>query len=293
MIDLPIRLGTLEEDMDGKIIVIALTTTIAGVAIAGPKLTHTKSRKTLDHDCGSNGVVAIMGSHNKITLRGTCDDVAVTGSNNTLTIAATNALRISGSSNTVDVVASNKIEATGNDNVVTYTRGVDGAEPKTSTVGKGNSIKPSKSAGSAPAESKPAPPASGNLKATKPIMCQRNDSITLENVIIETDGVAITTQGNCSLTVRNSKIVSSTTSAIQTMGSSMVEIQNTEVIGKWGSVMNAGSAMVKIDRSTLRGTFGVEGSSTVTLSNSHVHGARSIGKSSIYRDGGGNTFHKK
>lgn len=288
--------------MRGKIIIIALTTTIAGgVAIAGPKLTYTKSGKTVDHDCGSDGDVTIMGSKNKITLRGTCGGVAVTGSNNTLTIAATNKLTINGSKNTVDVVATNKIVANGNDNVVTYTRGVAGPDPKTTTLGTGNTIKrsdatavaPSKPADPGPAESKPAPPSSGNLKAAKPVMCQRNERITLENVIIETDGVAITTQGNCSLTVRNSKIVSSTTSAIQTMGSSMVEIENTEVIGKWGSVMNAGSAMVKIDKSTLRGTFGVEGSSTVTLSNSHVHGTRNVGKSSTYRDGGGNTFHKK
>jgi hypothetical protein len=137
------------------------------------------------------------------------------------------------------------------------------------------------------------PASADRLQAKKPIVCQRNDDLRLEGIVIETDGVAITAEGNCRLVIRNSKLISTKSAAVMTMGSSMVTLENVEVVGKWGSVMNAGSAMVKIRSSTLRGMFGVQGSSTVKLADSHVHGDRSVTSSATYIDGGRNTFHRR
>lgn len=131
------------------------------------------------------------------------------------------------------------------------------------------------------------------LQPGTPIACQRNEVVRLEGVLIETDGVAISAEGNCRLVIRNSKLISTKNAAVMTMGSSMVTLENVVVIGKWGSVMNAGSAMVEIRGSTLRGLFGVQGSSTVKLATSRVHGDRSVTSSATYIDGGGNTFHRR
>jgi hypothetical protein len=76
------------------------------------------------------------------------------------------------------------------------------------------------------------------------------------------------------------------------MGSSTVSLEGLEVVGKLGAVMNAGSASVAIRRSVLHGTLGVEGSSTVRMEHTTVHGGRSVTSSATYIDGGGNTFRK-
>jgi hypothetical protein len=136
-----------------------------------------------------------------------------------------------------------------------------------------------------------APPETKGLKETAPVKCERNNNIKLSGVIIKTDTVAVTTEGNCNLTIENSKIISTKGAAIMTMGSTNVTLTNVEVEGKWGSVMNAGSANVTITGSKLRGRFAVEGSSHVKLSGSEVWGGKSVTPSAKFVDGGGNKFH--
>jgi hypothetical protein len=69
------------------------------------------------------------------------------------------------------------------------------------------------------------------------------------------------------------------------MGSTVVAFDNPELEGKHGAAMNAGSAYVTIKRSTLRGALAIEGSSTVRLVNTTVHGARNVTSSATYIDG--------
>jgi hypothetical protein len=279
-----------------KLALIGLTWIAIASSARAEELKLNKDGEVATIDCGGKDV-KLGGSRTSITLTGACAEVDIKGSQSAIRIESASKLEIWGSKNTIDVVTTGTIQLAGDDNAVNYVRPLGKRKaPEVKLWGKRNTVK--KVADLPAAASPPAgdvnesPPASGGLRAEKPVLCQRNDNVLLENVLIETDGVAITTQGNCTLTVRNSKIVSTKNAAIQTMGSSQVTVENTETIGKLGAIMNAGSAMVTIKRSTLRGTFAVEGSSTVKLENSQVHGARNVGKSSIYVDGGGNTFHK-
>lgn len=292
-----------------KLMLLGLTTTLTTLIGASSsraeELKLKKDGEVATVDCGGKDIV-LGGSRTTITLTGACAEVDVKGSESTIRIDRAAKIEIWGAKNSVEVVAADKFQIAGNDNKVSYVRALGKRKsPATKLWGKRNLVRRVANLSAAPPNdttsipesgaTKPADPraTTGALKPGKPVMCQRNDNVTLEGVIIETEGVAITTQGNCSLTVRNSKIVSTKSAAVQTMGSSTVTFEDTEVIGKSGSIMNAGSAYVTIKRSTLRSTFAVEGSSTVKLENSHVHGPRNVGKSSTYIDGGGNTFHKK
>jgi hypothetical protein len=132
------------------------------------------------------------------------------------------------------------------------------------------------------------------LKPHPVVVCERNDNITLEGVVIEASKeVAVTSGASCKLTIRNSKIVSTGNFAISLGGSSKVTLDSVEIDGKWASVTSGGSANVTIVSSTLRGPFSVGGSATVKLANSTLHGARSVTSGATFVDGGGNKFHTK
>jgi hypothetical protein len=131
------------------------------------------------------------------------------------------------------------------------------------------------------------------LKPHKPVVCEKNEKVTLDGVLIETKDIAVLVGTNCKLAITNSKIVSTGNFAMSFGGSSRVTLTNVEVIGKWAAVTSGGSTDVTIKGSTLRGPFSVGGSATVRLSGSNVHGPKSVTASARFVDEGGNKFHDK
>jgi hypothetical protein len=106
-----------------SLVLIAL---VAGPASAGDAPVHVinDSEATTTIACAANDDVVVNGGENRLTLTGECGKVMVNGGDNTLAIEA-----------------AAKIVVSGAGNKVTYKRGVGGsAAPKTSNLGKGNSI---------------------------------------------------------------------------------------------------------------------------------------------------------
>ena len=102
--------------------------------------------------CGAAGA-HVQGTGNTVTLTGACGDVLVEGSNNTVRIATLGNLKVSGMGNKVY-----------------WTNGIDGATPKITKEGMGNSVErkapadspgPTPTASAAPTTSAPAKPAAG------------------------------------------------------------------------------------------------------------------------------------
>lgn len=248
-------------------------------------------------ECAGKDIV-LGGSRTTIMLTGTCAEVDVKGSENTIRIDSATKLEIWGSKNSIDVVASGTVQLAGDDNRVNYVRGLGKKKtPATKLWGKRNVVKrvadlPAVQPGGDTA--KPAPVGDAKpatFRPQKPIMCERNEQMTLDGVLIETADVAVTAGASCTLTIKNSKIVSTKNFAITPGGSSKVTLENVEVNGKFASISSGGSANVTVTSSTLRGPLTVGGNATLTLSTSHVHGGRSVTKSATFVDGGGNTFH--
>jgi Protein of unknown function (DUF3060) len=82
----------------------------------------TGSGQTQTYTC-RNTQVNILGSDNRITLNGSCRDVAVTGSHNTVSVATLGRLAVMGSVNTV-----------------TWHRGLNGRRPAIAVTGTDNKV---------------------------------------------------------------------------------------------------------------------------------------------------------
>lgn len=91
-------------------------------------------------DCTKKKSQAITKSNGVYTVTGACDKVALSGSNNIVTIESTKNLAVSGGNNTVTVTAVDKIAATGKNNTVTWSAAITGSAPKTAATGKSNTI---------------------------------------------------------------------------------------------------------------------------------------------------------
>jgi len=91
-------------------------------------------------DCSKKKTAAITKSNGVYAVSGACDKVALSGSNNIVSIESTKNLAVSGGNNTVTVAAVDKIAATGKNNTVTWTAGLSTSAPKTASSGKNNTI---------------------------------------------------------------------------------------------------------------------------------------------------------
>lgn len=102
------------------------------------------------------------------------------------------------------------------------------------------------------------------------ISCGNNDHIVLDGLAIEDEGITIDARNKCTITIRNSLIVSGA-SAIRFRGSARLTVENSIIVGEGSWV--SGTGVVKL-----------------TASNSVFHGAQSVAGMVAYVDQGGNVF---
>jgi Protein of unknown function (DUF3060) len=95
-------------------------------------------------DCTDSPTQSIVENDGTYTVSGACEQIAVTGNNNKLTVASAVVIAIAGNANTVAAAAVDKISVSGNKNTVSWKKGVAGAKAKVSNVGTGNKIKQTK-----------------------------------------------------------------------------------------------------------------------------------------------------
>jgi hypothetical protein len=124
----------------------------AAVAQAGQRAVVEGMSQRLTVACGNAGA-HVQGTGNTVTLTGTCSDVLVEGSNNTVHVATLGSLKVGGMSNKVY-----------------WTNGIDGATPKITKEGMGNSVErkaPADSPAPTPtASAAPKPATGGTASAT-------------------------------------------------------------------------------------------------------------------------------
>jgi hypothetical protein len=94
----------------------------------------------IDHDCSKEPEVSVNASDATATFKGTCEKIAINGSNSKITVDGVKRLAITGSANTLTLDAVDKIAVTGSGNTVTYKKGLSGAKAKVSSLGKGNKV---------------------------------------------------------------------------------------------------------------------------------------------------------
>lgn len=120
----------------------ALSTLTATAAFA--EASYDDAGMTVNHDCGKDPEVSIVGASGTFTLTGACTQVSIDGSSNKVTIQSSDKVSISGSMNEVFVAAANKIAVVGSVNTVSWKKGLKNAKPKVSNVGSGNKISQAK-----------------------------------------------------------------------------------------------------------------------------------------------------
>ena len=122
---------------------------VPAVAVADKSFTGDKE---ITWDCGKDPKVSITTGNATITLTGTCTDIAITGSDNTLTADYLDDFVVNGNNTKVKVGTLGEIVINGNKNSVIYKKPKSGKAPDYQDNGKGNSV--SKEKPQAPKKSK-------------------------------------------------------------------------------------------------------------------------------------------
>jgi hypothetical protein len=116
-----------------------LVTTIAtSDALADPRVVTGNNTK-FTNDCSKHKEVLVVGNHNGVTLKGTCDRLIVSGNHATVKGSATT-VTISGNQNQVDLDETDQIVISGNENKVTWRKSSAKNGPSTSNTGNKNKV---------------------------------------------------------------------------------------------------------------------------------------------------------
>jgi Protein of unknown function (DUF3060) len=123
----------------------------AVVSLVSPVVAHAdknfRSGKGATWDCKHDPTVNIIHGNGVYTLKGSCTTVNVTGGNNKLTVASSDALNINGANNKVTIDAVDAININGADNTVTYKAAIHGDAPTVGQVGSNNVVSGKAAAG--------------------------------------------------------------------------------------------------------------------------------------------------
>ena len=85
---------------------------------------------------------------------------------------------------------------------------------------------------------------------SRPVACTGDNNVTLSNVLLRVDGVAVQGVGSCDIRIRNSHIIGDV--AVQVTGSTNVAIENSIIEGRVALSLT-GSADMSVKSSTIRG----------------------------------------
>lgn len=106
-------------------------------------------------------------------------------------------------------------------------------------------------------------------RRTSPVLCNGKDSVRLENVLLETDSVAVSANGHCNILISGSHI-----------------------IGRMGGVSVNGNATVTIENSQIEApvAFSVNGDGEISVEGSRIEGAVQSRRKTSVRDLGRNVW---
>jgi N-acyl-D-aspartate/D-glutamate deacylase len=97
------------------------------------------NNKTLDVDCAKDPEISLVGNNIKVTAKGVCAKITVSGNHETVTGSAT-VVFVAGNHNTVTLAAADDITIAGNSNTVTVRKSLKLPAPKIANSGTDNHI---------------------------------------------------------------------------------------------------------------------------------------------------------
>jgi hypothetical protein len=118
------------------LVVLAAVASIAG---CGDNVQYTPIAAPT-HDCGTASNVSIDTKGGTFSISGTCDNVRVRGSGNTVTIASAKSIQVEGQLNSVMLDAMGSASVYGSNNAVRYATRTAGTPNNTYITGDNNSV---------------------------------------------------------------------------------------------------------------------------------------------------------
>jgi catabolite regulation protein CreA len=131
------------ERLTMKIVSIAAFVAVLGAlgASASADISVIDNNKTLDVDCAKDPEVNLVGNHIKVTTRGVCAKIMISGNHATVTGSA-NLVLVSGNHNTVTLAAADDVMVSGNNNTLTVRKGATVKAPRIANSGNDNHVTP-------------------------------------------------------------------------------------------------------------------------------------------------------
>jgi hypothetical protein len=90
--------------------------------------------------------------------------------------------------------------------------------------------------------------------AGQPVVCGGEESVTLTNVVIETDGPAVSAHDDCQVTIINARLVSRGAIAVEAHERAAVALVNVEIRGALGAILVDGDAVITAQNADLTGS---------------------------------------
>lgn len=118
---------------------------VTAILMIGASTSHAETRvlkgnhKSFSINCAKHGNVEVFGNHLKVTLKGNCSKLVVSGNHATVKGSAKSVM-IPGNHCKVALNATDEINVPGNENTVTWTKSSAEAGPSISNLGNKNTI---------------------------------------------------------------------------------------------------------------------------------------------------------
>lgn len=126
-----------------KLTLLAVATLTLSTATAHADVMIVDNNQKLAVDCAKDKAVHITGNKAEVTLKGTCDEVNISGNKATIKGSVLRA-NISGNENTLALEAVDQILVTGNKNTVTYKQSAKAKQTGAANTGSDNKISQTK-----------------------------------------------------------------------------------------------------------------------------------------------------
>lgn len=127
---------------------------------------------------------------------------------------------------------------------------------------------------------------SGNLQPYNgEIACNGTEDLLIENADIRLQGPAVMVNGACTITIRNSRIVSEGGPALLVSGSGDINVSYSHIVGNPPLIVS-GSGDINAQANQIEGDIFVSGSGDITLQGNLLRGRSSVTGSGDIHDNG-------
>lgn len=117
------------------------------------------------------------------------------------------------------------------------------------------------------------------------IACNGTEDLVIENADIRLQGPAVMVNGACTITIRNSRIVSSGGPALLVSGSGDINVSYSHIVGNPPLIVS-GSGDINAEASQIEGDLFVSGSGDISLRGNVIRGRSSVTGSGDIHDNG-------